>query len=126
MPIDVERFASHLRTSARNQSQGKCARAIRLALEAAGANTAGHPVNAKDWGATLLRIGFQVIAVHRPEGFLFRKGDIVVMQPYLGGHPAGHIAGFDGRKWVSDFIQHDFWAGPGYRKERPSYAVYRY
>jgi len=126
MPIDAQKFVSHLRTHAKSQSQGKCARAIRLALEAAGANTAGHPVNAKDWGPTLIRIGFQMVAVQRPEGFLFKKGDVMVMQPYRGGHPAGHIAGFDGTRWISDFVQQDFWAGPGYRKERPSYAVYRY
>jgi type VI protein secretion system component Hcp len=42
------------------------------------------------------------------------------------GSTAGHVAGYDGKNWISDFVQNDFWAGPAYRKERPHYAVYRY
>lgn len=125
MSIDVEKFASHLRTNAKNQSQGRCARFVRLALEAAGANTSDHPLRAKDWGPILTRNGFHVVPVPAPEYFKFKKGDIVVIQPYSGGNPAGHIAGFDGEKWISDFAQRDFWAGPTYRRERPEYAVYR-
>lgn len=80
---------------------------------------------AKDWGPILTRNGFHVVAVPTPEHFKFQKGDIVVIQPYPGGNPAGHIAGFDGERWISDFAQRDFWAGPTYRRERPVYAVYR-
>jgi type VI protein secretion system component Hcp len=45
-----------------------------------------------------------------------------------GGKQAGHVAGYDGKDWISDFIQLYFWAGPQYRNQRPrpSYAVYRY
>lgn len=125
MSFDIEKFALHLRANAENQSQGRCARYVRLALEAGGANTAGHPLNAKDWGPVLTRNGFRPITVPNPERFRFQKGDIVVFQPYQGGNPAGHIAGFDGEKWISDFAQRDFWAGPNYRRERPVYAVYR-
>jgi len=125
MSFDVEKFASHLRMHAEGQSLGRCARYVRLALEAGGAITAGHPLRAKDWGHILTRNGFRSIAVPDPERFRFQKGDIVVIQPYRGGNPAGHIAGFDGQKWISDFAQRDFWAGPTYRRERPEYAVYR-
>jgi hypothetical protein len=98
---------------------------VRQALEAAGADTTGHPVNAKDWGPLLLRIGFRTIKVENPDIFQFIKGDIMIMDPYKGGSPAGHIAGFDGKIWISDFLQRDFWAGPRYRQERPRYVVYR-
>ena len=125
MSIDVEKFVSYLHAHAVNQSQGRCARSIRLALEAGGADTAGHPLRAKDWGPILTRNGFRSIAVPSPEQCRFLKRDIVVIQPYQGGNPAGHIAGFDGEKWISDFAQRDFWAGPTYRRERPDYAVYR-
>ena len=27
--------------------------------------------------------------------------------------------------WVSDFVQSGFWPGPAYRKEKPSYVIYR-
>jgi hypothetical protein len=50
-----------------------------------------------------------------------------VMEPYKGSaNNAGHVAGFDGKHWISDFIQRDFWAGQEYRKQRPAYVVYRY
>lgn len=125
MPVDLEKFCTHLRKDAGTHSVGSCAKWVRAALEAGGANTMGHPGLAKDWGPTLIRLGFQAIKVAKPEAFLFLKGDIMVMQPYDGGHPAGHIAGFDGQSWISDFVQRDFWAGPGYRTQRPSYVVYR-
>lgn len=125
MGIDIEKFAVHLRTNARGHSQGKCARWVRQALEAAGARTTGSPVYAKDWGPTLIRIGFRPLSIEKLEQFQFQKGDIVVLQPHQAGNPAGHIAGFDGKNWISDFIQRDIWSGPGYRKEKPSYVVYR-
>jgi hypothetical protein len=49
----------------------------------------------------------------------------MVMQPHTDS-TAGHVAGYDGKHWVSDFVQRDFWAGKAYRKEKPHYAVYRY
>jgi hypothetical protein len=42
------------------------------------------------------------------------------------GSTAGHVAAYNGKYWISDFIQTDFWAGPDYRTEKPHYAVYRY
>jgi hypothetical protein len=57
--------------------------------------------------------------------FNFIKGDVMVMQPHSRS-TEGHVAGYDGRNWVSDFVQRDFWAGSKYRDERPDYAVYRY
>ena len=74
------------------------------------------------------RLGFHEITVDDPDHFPFIRGDVMVMQPHRGGEQAGHVAGYDGRYWISDFVQRDFWAGPDYRnqKPRPSYAVYRY
>lgn len=49
------------------------------------------------------------------------------MEPYeKSTNNAGHVAGYDGRNWISDFIQNDYWAGPRYRTERPKNAVFRY
>lgn len=66
------------------------------------------------------------ITVDDPATFNFMTGDVMVMQPHKGGKQAGHVAGYDGQQWVSDFAQRDFWAGPDYRKEKPKYVVYRY
>lgn len=124
--VDVEIVATHLRKRAAKRSLKICATRVREALEAGGARTKSlHPPHAKDWGPTLLRLGFHEIAVEKPVTFLFMKGDVVVIQPYKGGNASGHIAAYDGKNWISDFVQLDFWSGPGYRQHRPSHVFYR-
>lgn len=126
MPVDVDRFTAKLRDNAHDRSRRQCAKYVRLALAAGGARTNGtHPVDAKDWGATLLRMGFHQIKVEDPDKFIPMKGDVVVIQPYERGNRSGHIAAFEGRIWISDFKQRDFWSGPGYRRARPPHAFYR-
>jgi hypothetical protein len=125
MPFDTAKFVTHLRAHAGKHSQSSCAKFVRRALEAGGADTKGHPTPAKLYGPTLLRNGFHVITVENPEKFPFQEGDIVVIEPTKHGNPAGHIAGYDGKGWVSDFTQTGFWPGPVYAKEKPSYVVYR-
>jgi hypothetical protein len=125
MSFDKDKFASHLAKHAGKHSQHHCAKFVRLALEAGGADTKGHPTPAKEYGPTLMRNGFHAITVDDPDTFSFLTGDIVVIQPTKHGDPAGHIAGYDGKKWVSDFVQSGFWPGLAYKKEKPSYVVYR-
>jgi type VI secretion system secreted protein VgrG len=125
MALDTEKFAERLRKGATKKSRKRCAFYVRLALQAGGGKTKGHPADAKDWGPTLRRMGFSEVKVEDPDKYKFMKGDIVVIQPYDGGNKSGHIAAFDGRIWISDFLQTDFWSGPGYRKHKPSHAFYR-
>jgi hypothetical protein len=101
--------------------QGKCAKFVRLALEAAGMNTAGHPISAKDWGPTLSRLLFQVIP---PDSYRPRQGDIVVIQSTSTSFD-GHMQGFNGTQWISDFKQREFWPGPSFRTEKPAFIIYR-
>ncbi|TFW28277.1 hypothetical protein [Massilia horti] len=123
--VDVNKFATHLRTHAFRHSGRICAKKVREALEAAGGDTTGHLGDAKTWGTTLLRMGFRELPVEDPDRYKPLKGDVVVIQPYEGGNPSGHIAAFDGKNWISDFIQRDFWSGEGYRKKKPPYVFYR-
>lgn len=125
MPFDKDKFATHLTTHAGKRSQSHCAKFVRLALEAGGADTKGHPVSAKQYGPILTRNGFRAITVADPARFIFAKGDVVVMEPTKKGNQAGHIAAFDGKNWVSDFVQAGFWPGLAYKQEKPSYVVYR-
>lgn len=125
MAIDTEKLADHLRRHAEAGSRSRCAAYVRRALEAGGATTSGHPGDARSYGPLLLRNGFRVIKVADPATFLPVKGDIVVIAPTANGHRAGHIQGFDGKHWISDFVQQDFWPGPAYRQEQPAYVVYR-
>ncbi len=121
--FDKDKFAKALKDNALPPfGQGKCARFVRLALEAAGGNTAGHPISAKDWGPTLLRMGFAEVSA---AGYMPQKGDVAV----IGATSAsvhGHIQGHDGTQWISDFIQREFWPGPSFRTEKPAHAIYRY
>lgn len=127
MPVNIEKFVQHLHDSATKHSMGKCGEYVRRALQAGGAhfNEYSPPRLGKLYGPTLERLGFHEITVDNPDHFAFIRGDVMVMEPHTGG-TAGHVAGYDGKQWISDFVQRDFWAGRDYRKERPHYAVYRY
>ncbi|HEY1930491.1 MAG TPA: hypothetical protein VGG99_00620 [Acetobacteraceae bacterium] len=121
--FDKQKFAAALDDNALPPfGRGVCATYVRKALEAAGLNTAGHPFYAKDWGPTLLRLGFAAVPA---DGFSARLGDVAVIQS-TSQSVAGHIEGFDGKNWVSDFVQPAFWPGPGFRTEKPAYTVYRW
>ena len=117
--INIDKFALQLRFNILGRfGQRRCARQVRLSLEAAGAITTGHPADAKNWGATLLRIGFRQIEISNVESFIPQKGDVVVIQA-TSTSTSGHIQGYDGKQWISDFLQAGFWPGPMYRKETP-------
>lgn len=128
MPIDVKKFTEHLYAAADKTRFGnrRCGEFVRKALQAGGANFYGaYPATGKEFGPALKMLGFRQITVDDPAHFNFMKGDVMVMEPHKGS-TAGHVAAYDGRYWISDFVQRDFWAGPNYRKEKPRYAVYRY
>ncbi len=96
---------------------------IASALNAAGLSTAGQPTNPKDWGSMLVRLGFQVVATSN--SFYNNVGDIAVLQG-TSSNAAGSVQGFDGRNWVSDFIQYDFWPSAAARSEQPASVLYRW
>jgi hypothetical protein len=127
MGVDIDKFTKYLRKNALPPyGQRRCGEFVRKALQAGGAKiTEPYPRTGKEYGPTLIMLGFHEITVDDPKRFSFIKGDVMVMEPYKGS-TAGHIAGYDGRDWISDFVQTDFWAGPSYRRERPHYVVYRY
>lgn len=121
--FNKDKLSDTITRNARAKSQGKCATNVRKALEAAGLDTSGHPVSAKDYGPTLEKNGFKSVG---KDGYVPQKGDIVVMQPVPGARSQdGHIAVFNGKQWVSDFKQPGFWPGPGYRNAKPGYTIYR-
>lgn len=77
-----------------------CARAVRLAMEAGGLNTSGHPNYGGQYGQFLKNSGWSEVS-DEPQ-----KGDIAVTKPH-GSHSAGHVSMYDGEKWISDYIQRD-------------------
>jgi hypothetical protein len=79
----------------------------------------------KDWGPTLLRAGFHEVQVDNLTDFRPQRGDVAVIQATTH-RTSGHIQGFDGVNWTSDFVQvHGFWPGAEYRTEKPAYVIYR-
>lgn len=106
------------------KSSGECARYVQRAIEAS-----GIPIgrgNAEDFGG---ENGLLRQAHYQEATGDYKKGDVVVIDP-SPGHPHGHVAMYDGSKWVSDFVQKDlnpYNAPPG-STQRPSvtYKVYRY
>lgn len=127
MAFDLKKFVKHLEDNALpNFGQGKCAIHIRKALQYGGAYVQPDIASAKAYGPILLENNFREIKVIDPDTFCFTTGDVMVMQPHIKGSVYGHVAGYNGTHWISDFVQKDFWAGPGYRAERSKYVVYRY
>lgn len=120
-----QQFATYLRANISPQpfGEGRCAHFVRLALAAGGLTPANPPEDAKDWGATLLALGFAVLDADPAQAVM---GDLAVLQPPAGEPPFGHLQGFDGANWISDFIQRDFWPGPAYRAAPPPFALYRW
>lgn len=120
--MDIEKAVEHLDASASHASKGKCAAYVRRAMLAGGLAIDPHPLYAKDYGPYLTKAGLKAVAT---KDYTPAKGDIVVIQSYAAKDPAGHIAMYDGKQWVSDFKQRDIWAGPGYRIHKPAMQVYR-
>ncbi|MHA3892723.1 peptidoglycan amidohydrolase family protein [Acinetobacter sp. GXMZU3951] len=116
--IDIDKFTQKLQGITRRTSTQKCAKSIRLALQSAGANVQGHPVAAADWGSTLERLGYRRIS---PSFDQPKKGDIYIIDR-TQGHTYGHIAGYSGSGWVSDFKQTGYAV---YKNANVRYSYYR-
>lgn len=116
--IDIDKFTSKLQGISRQTSSKKCAKSIRIALESAGAQFKSHPVAASDWGNTLMKIGYRQI---NPKFDAPKQGDIYIIRR-TSKHTYGHIAGFTGTQWVSDFRQKSYNV---YKESGLTYQYYR-
>lgn len=121
---DAGAAVKHLRANAQQHSQGRCAAATREAIEAGGGGVKlKRTGSAKDYGPSLEAAGFLPMNFTPVGGY--QAGDVAVIQP-IPKHPHGHMQMYDGRQWISDFVQRDFWPGPSYRAQRPAFTVYRF
>jgi hypothetical protein len=122
--FSTDEAVAYLNAHALAKSESKCAAFVRAALQAGGAKIPQpQPQYAKDYGPTLIQIGFQKVDI---AGYSPLKGDVAVFQP-PSGRAEGHIQMFNGEKWVSDFVQPNpnIYPGPKYREESVSYEIYR-
>ena len=104
--IDKDKVANYMDAHANGTGNygGHCATACRKGLEAGGLNTAGHPVDAKDYGPFLTKHGAAAVS---GDGYKPEKGDVGVFQGG-GRNRSGHIEIYDGKQWVSDTKQPRF------------------
>lgn len=111
-----------LERNASDESQGYCAGAVRQALNAGGL----FPAKGNAWtynNGKLEKIGFSRID-NPKDGKPYQKGDILVTERN-NSHIYGHIAMFNGKKWVSDFKQNNP-DGIIYNVDPPTSHLYRY
>lgn len=116
--VDLTKFTQRLQNITARTSSQACAKSIRIALESAGARFNSHPVAAADWGGTLTKIGYKKIEASFDHP---KKGDIYIIHR-TNSHVYGHIAGYSGANWVSDFRQNGYAV---YRNENVNYSYYR-
>lgn len=119
---NVDEAVSKLNGNVASKSLGKCAKYVRIAIEAGGLSTEGRPVSAKNYDKFLPKLGFTEITT---TNYTPLKGDISVIQS-IEGYIHGHICMYDGSQWVSDFKQRTMMPGSAYRKNPPRYNIYRW
>lgn len=121
---DLDAAIARLHSQVLPESDSKCGEFVHKAIDAGGIilNTSYNPngQSASGYGPILRHAGFRTVA----PGEKPQRGDVVVFQA-IKGHKDGHVAMFDGQAWISDFRQHDIYAGSDYRKIRAPYVLYR-
>jgi len=128
---DIGAFVKALDRNAKKVPNGHCGRYVGWALKAGGLNIGSH--NGKDYGPYLQDSGFTTVST---DGYTPQTGDVAVFQNYPGQEDqAGHIQGWDGRNWVSDFVQPSPGRYPGrpprihpgkpYREAKVPFVIYR-
>jgi len=124
--FDIDKAVNYLNDNAYPKYDkatcGKCAKAVRLSLEAGGINTSNHPISAKDYDPYLQKWGFS--NVDRTD-YSPLKGDLRIFQNYTGGSIHGHIDMYNGNQWVSDFFENGVFPGYGYEKAN-NFTIYRW
>jgi RHS repeat-associated protein len=94
-------FAQALEGNAEKGSTGWCATYVLKAMTAGGVDPSGHPAEAYQWNSFLPTKGFSQVPA---KDYHPQRGDIVVFGR-SDAHKHGHVVGFDGKQWISDFKQ---------------------
>ena len=128
---DVDRICSYIRSHALQKSQGCCAAFVRVALEYGGALKDIYYGDAKTYIDYLPTVGYTNVASFSSSetnvpSYISTKGDVAVYhhpneETGLQQYQYGHICIFDGKNWVSDFIQKNVYV---YGKYSGSTTIY--
>lgn len=130
--LSLIKFIAYLRANSTETFivgvNGYCATKIVYGLQAGGATSTKYKMYAKDDGPYLEDIGFRAVGRNvNLSTFQFKFGDIAIIEP-PAGRVEGHIQGWDGGIWISDFKQAkdgSFWPGPSF-DSHPNFTIYRY
>ena len=128
--INIAALVRYLQCSALPQfGQHQCSKHVYDAFQAAGANFHGMIYhNGSTWGPLLKAMGCNALPQQPDIDYGPAAGDIMVFQP-VPGQDGGHVRVWDGKEWVSDWIQNNNgsrpYPGPTYRKAKADYVVYR-
>jgi len=104
---DIKKACEWLQGNAHASSTHRCAKYVRMAIEAGGVSTDGRPLWAWQYINFLPKIGFKHIGTYTQNGYTPEPGDIAV---YLKGNDKkvpGHICMWTGKQWCSDFRQNN-------------------
>ncbi len=115
---DAETAAKYITKNAEPRSRNCCAWYVMRAMNAGGSPVYILPAYGYSW--LLPWFGFDEV-----DGCSYapKVGDIVVF-PAVEGHIWGHIQMWNGRQWVSDFKQKNFYAARSYVGSK--YKIFRY
>lgn len=124
--LNAMRFA---RQHAKSKSSGYCARFVANALEYAGIKFQRQPsAYMYHTNGILKNAGFGLVSTSM-SGYSPQPGDVCVVGRF-NNHKHGHICIYDGKNWISDFIQRNpspYSDGPGplyfYRYGGPDVAI---
>lgn len=102
---NIKKACEWLQSNSHSSSTHRCAKYVRMAIEAGGISTEGRPLWAWKYINFLPKIGFKHIGTYSQNGYTPEPGDIAV---YLKGNDKnvpGHICMWTGIQWCSDFKQ---------------------
>lgn len=102
---------------------GKCAYAVRRAVEFALKVKLKRVLSAKNYGPSYEAVGFKKVfnyPLDSKANYLPQIGDIAIIKY----KPHGHITIFTDDGWVSDYFQLDMYGGI-IRKKDPPFQIYR-
>jgi len=134
MAWSKEAAVKYAEENAESGSTGKCAKYVKNALVQGGLTYLGC-VHARNCGGGLEAQGFAMVMDQATDIGVYEVGDVVVIEGWADpdgeegpkkGNASGHLALWNGKVWISDFVQtKSVYPGPGYRENKPAYKIYR-
>lgn len=126
--LRIEKACQYLITKAYpaydKKTCGKCAAAVRSAVDFGLDCHVPRVLSAKDYGPSYEKVGFEKAFSYpeeAKESYKPQIGDISIIQY----EPHGHIAMLTPKGWISDFVQRDMYGGK-IRDKNPPFTIYRF